>query len=64
MTLLNYIEAAWNADNSGNETNSERYRDMWDKCEEIIRLKQGHEFTSAAEDHKTRLVKLEELLND
>lgn len=63
MTLLNFIEAAWNADNTGNENNRERYQDMWAKCEEIIGLNQGAAFTSAAEEHIKRLKKLAELMN-
>lgn len=62
LTLLNYLEAAWHADNSSNELNPERFQDMWAKTEEVIAINASTELVEDARSHKERLTKLMELL--
>jgi tetratricopeptide (TPR) repeat protein len=62
LTLLNYLEAAWKADNSGNENNKDRFDDMWTKSEEVIKLNQGENFVNTALEHQKELKKLEDLM--
>lgn len=62
LTLLNYLEAAWHADNSVDEYNPERFQDMWNKTEEVITINAGPQFVADAKDHQTRLSKLKEII--
>jgi tetratricopeptide (TPR) repeat protein len=64
LTLLNYLEAAWHADNSSNELNPDRFHDMMTKSEEVIAIKASQEFVADALDHQNRLSKLREILEE
>lgn len=62
QTLLNYLEAAWNADNAGNELNPERFEDMQQKVKEVISINADPKLVEEAEGHRLRLKELEEIL--
>lgn len=62
LTLLNYLEASWHADNSSNELNPERFDDMWEKSEEVIAINASQEFVTDAMDHQNRLSQLKALI--
>lgn len=63
LTLLNYLEAAWHADNSGNEMNPQRFDDMWSKAEEVIYINASAALVEDAHGHQERLSKLKELMS-
>lgn len=63
LTLLNYLEAAWHADNSSNELNPERFQDMWSKAEEVIYINASAALVEDAHGHQERLSKLKELMS-
>jgi tetratricopeptide (TPR) repeat protein len=62
LSLLNYLEASWNADNTTDEQNPGRYADMWQKAEEVIALNASPQLAEEAKDHLQRLLKLKELM--
>ena len=62
LSLLNYLEASWNADNATNEQNPERYADMWQKAEEVIVLNAPPQLAEEAREHIQKLLKLKELM--
>lgn len=62
LSLLNYLEASWNADNATNEQNPERYADMWQKAEEVIALNATPQLAEEAREHIQKLLKLKELM--
>lgn len=62
LTLLNYLEAAWHADNSGNEMNPQRFDDMWVKAEEVILINADTQLVTDAKDHQYKLTKLKDLM--
>jgi len=62
LTLLNYLEAAWHADNSGNEMNPQRFDDMWAKAEEVILINADPQLVTDAKDHQYKLTKLKDLM--
>jgi tetratricopeptide (TPR) repeat protein len=61
LTLLNYIEASWYADNGKDELNEERYENMMNKLEEIETLSTDASILKDVADHKDRLTKLKTL---
>lgn len=63
LSLLNYLEASWNADNTSNEQNPGRYADMWQKAEEVVALNASPQLAEEARDHLQRLLKLKELMD-
>lgn len=62
LTLLNYLEACWHADNSFDEANPGRLYDMQTKVDELINIQAGDEFIQEARAHQAKLDKLKELL--
>ncbi|MEM7371470.1 MAG: hypothetical protein AAF587_22840 [Bacteroidota bacterium] len=58
ITLLNYLEASWNAGNLPDVFNDTRYQDMLHKAEEVKSLIDDPEMLQQAEEHLTNLAKL------
>lgn len=63
LTLLNYIEASWYANNEGNEHNPARMADIAAKIEEVIRLDCDEALVQEAQAHQARLGELRAVLN-
>jgi len=57
LTLLNFLEASWDAPNP-EQFNQERYEDMLVKAHEIIKLVEDPQLISEAERHLARLEEL------
>lgn len=62
LSLLNYLEAAWNADNTDNEQNPNRFADMWQKAEEVISLQATPQLVEEASVHLHKLRQLKDLM--
>jgi hypothetical protein len=58
LTLLNYLEASWHADNAHDENNATRYADMVSKANEVVTLNASEAIVEMAKDHLEKLEKL------
>lgn len=58
LTLLNYLEASWYADNGSEEFNEIRYNDMMSKVEELLTLETDDKIRGEALIHQQRLDEL------
>ncbi|MEM6345644.1 MAG: hypothetical protein AAF927_17260 [Bacteroidota bacterium] len=62
ISLLNYLEASWNAGNVPEVFNDTRYRDMQLKAQEVIDLVDDPEMQAQAKEHLENLKKLKEVV--
>lgn len=62
LTLLNYIEACWYANNGEDETNPERFHEMVVKALEVKHIVDDAVLVAEAEGHLERLEKLKSVL--
>jgi hypothetical protein len=62
LTLLNYLEACWNADNSHDEKNPGRLHEMQERVNELIEINAGSEFVSEARMHQEKLEQLKAII--
>lgn len=58
ITLLNYLEASWNAGNDESSFNQARFDDMIAKAEEVLRLVEDPDMQATAREHIDNLQKL------
>jgi hypothetical protein len=54
----NYLAASWQAGNSDESLNEERFNDMWEKAIELKELTADPAVAKEAEDHLTQLIAL------
>ena len=60
ITLLNYLEASWNAGNDESSFNQARFDDMKAKANEVKALVQAPEMVATADEHLKNLDQLQE----
>lgn len=58
ITLLNYLETAWKAENEGDAFNEGRYLDMKFKAEELLKINTDPTFVAEARQHLDQLEQL------
>jgi tetratricopeptide (TPR) repeat protein len=63
LTLLNYVEASWYADNSQEQIQQQRLNDMKDKLQEIQILSKDENIIREASQHIKKLKEIETSLN-
>jgi tetratricopeptide (TPR) repeat protein len=63
ITLLNYLEACWNADNSSDENNPGRLHEMQMRINEVIEINAGEEFVQEARTHQEKLNQLKSIIS-
>jgi len=61
LTILNYLEAQWDANNSEDENNPSRFQEMWKKAHEVLSINISEDLNDEAEKHIEKLKKLKEL---
>lgn len=64
ITLLNYLEACWNADNSQDENNPGRLFEMQVRINELIEMNAGEDFIQEAQIHQEKLNHLRAIITD
>lgn len=64
ITILNYLEASWYADNSNDENNPGRLYDMQMRIDELIAINAGEEFVHEAKLHQERLNQLKTIIDE
>ncbi|MEM9834154.1 MAG: hypothetical protein AAF944_26210 [Bacteroidota bacterium] len=63
ITLLNYLEASWFLDNGEDDFNQARYRDMFNKAQEVKTLVDAPDLLAEADRHLAELSRLEQEAN-
>ncbi|WP_194775407.1 hypothetical protein [Pararhodonellum marinum] len=62
ITLLNYLEACWNADNSHDENNPGRLHEMQSRINELLEINAGEDFIQDAKIHQEKLDQLKTII--
>ena len=62
LTLMNFLEASWYANNGDNENNPDRLKDMEEKVDEILALSTDPQLKADAYRHRDKLNVLKQLL--
>ena len=62
ITLLNYLEACWNADNSQDENNPGRLFEMQYRINELMEINAGEDFIQQAKTHQEKLNQLRTII--
>lgn len=62
ITLLNYLEACWNADNSQDENNPGRLFEMQQRIDELMEMNAGEDFIQEARSHQEKLNQLRAII--
>lgn len=63
ITLLNYLEACWNADNSADENNPGRLFEMQVRINELIEINAGEDFVREARIHQEKINQLKSIIS-
>jgi tetratricopeptide (TPR) repeat protein len=62
ITLINYLEACWNADNSQDENNPGRLFEMQQRIDELMEMNAGDVFIQEARVHQEKLNQLRAII--
>ncbi|RZS98555.1 hypothetical protein [Cecembia calidifontis] len=62
ITILNYLEASWYADNSSDENNPGRLHEMQMRIDELMDIHAGEEFMREAQQHQEKLNQLKNII--
>ncbi|WP_304517484.1 hypothetical protein [Cecembia rubra] len=62
ITILNFLEASWYADNSNDENNPGRLYEMQLRIDELIAINAGEEFVQEAKLHQEKLNQLKSII--
>ena len=62
ITLLNYLEASWYADNSSDENNPGRLHEMQMRIDDLMDIHAGEEFMREAQQHQEKLNQLKNII--